>query len=1513
MTMVLVLTADTADATELFATPSYSLVLQAGVEYRIQGTVGTSGEPELAPTVRFGAIDVATPAAGDFDVSYTPSVDSALYFGGTRTGAIGYAGWYFYYDDLKLWKTSDEASDELLYWTEGGGAVLTKETGAPYEGEQNLRVSTDGDEYSRQSVEVDAIISEGWVNNAWRLHDSGAGTIYELRQTGTIENLVNAESLTNPAGLTAASNATDATALEFDGVSDGAGGECRELIANGAITAWVKVNDASRADTFRLKPTASGYKALPADITIDGVTVSPAIRLEGENADLTSWDDTLNGNSFAIAGTGDDPEFDELDPGIDCKRVKFNGDGSTGVYFEAPSTSIGQVSTDDIVSEIVFKVQLGAVYTFASKYADSGDQIQWLVTAAGALRLYVNSNFVAAGTVSSDVWYHAIAFVDRSGQAKTFVNGTGATPVTVSGDSGADLGETAKWTIGSSSAITGELNGSVSYFALWHRASWLSTADQAAVAAERFARCCGVYAETAQDVNRLIDGDMEAAGVADWTASNCTLTKEMTGPYEGSQVIRALRTGSAGRFYQSGLIEAGKRYRIIGQARGDGTNYPALYYPGLPLFWTGTTSTDWQEIDVTLTAPVNDISFYSGLNVGNYTEYDDIKIFQDGAVPQTQSRTTQAYLEKWNIAETEAYLIPVGANWIRTDKVKDDAGTLKTGIRGEFSGTNLLLQSEDFSNASWTKTRVATGTAIEALGDQNFDAIIASADNATHYVQQAVTVTADAQSLSVYAKAGDVDGLKIAINEDATQYAYFDLTNGTVGTTGAGLDADNPARIEPKGDGVYRCEIRYVSGGTTATVRFYATDGETDSWTGDAATVSLYLFGAQLEDNADLLSSYVKTTTATATRTAESLYYYAYENAGGSPPDKLTMIVEIFAPLKTTCSNNNAVCGLDDGSVANRISFSLLSALNSARLFVVSGGGSVASIVSGGVDTTSFKLFQFDASVDYFAAYEARNELGSDTAGAMPVSLTLIKPIQNLDANALNKVVSDFAISPYGLSRPRGIIFANDGAGPGPFIAYDDLDGDGTTCELRASADQSGEVVLNGGTLVPGTWYHVALVWTAAGSTLYLDGSVIATGAAGDVSDVDQMHLGWAGLLGYDETDTATEYATTYGDASVAGLQVWLGEHPDADELAAIIADGLPPYEAGLVHEYGGRLNDGASSNYRDYVSGSDLLASVPASAATDQAYSEAGVGISSLPTIGLDQLSSGASLTALGSTDFAFSGYVRIDGNTDQMVWGNGAENSTTWHALIYDSATEKLTYYRVIGATLRSISATIQLSRLYHVVVSCDYDGSNSTLLMALDGAFAASSVYAGAPNVTEDELYLFESGGSPAMQMSGTIVAPRFYDVAKDMTAIAALSARFEAIIENFPYATQSITPSEDDVNLTGFAKTGDGFGFVMVQEEPGGVWRAANIIDASFAGSWASFEVDRPVNDIRLAAKGINLQTDYFADFDLISGGDGSGGTSIELVEVDANKRRALEELILARKPLHAWAVMVVRYV
>ena len=136
---------------------------------------------------------------------------------------------------------------------------------------------------------------------------------------------------------------------------------------------------------------------------------------------------------------------------------------------------------------------------------------------------------------------------------------------------------------------------------------------------------------------------------------------------------------------------------------------------------------------------------------------------------------------------------------------------------------------------------------------------------------------------------------------------------------------------------------------------------------------------------------------------------------------------------------------------------------------------------------------------------------------------------------------------------------------------------------------------------------------------------------------------------------------------------------------------------------------------------------------------------------------------------------------------------------------------------------------------------------------------------------------------------------------------------AVMLNGPYATQAITAATLPATISGAVMPDgtDGYPIVLVQAESGGEWRA--IGSAESAASWSTFEKATPVNAIRLYTKSYNTYAQSASLFDDLDGGEDAGDSTIGLVDVAKNKRKALENLVLMRKPLHSWAVMVVRYV
>lgn len=187
--------------------------------------------------------------------------------------------------------------------------------------------------------------------------------------------------------------------------------------------------------------------------------------------------------------------------------------------------------------------------------------------------------------------------------------------------------------------------------------------------------------------------------------------------------------------------------------------------------------------------------------------------------------------------------------------------------------TNLLLQSQTYDNASWSKNAAAI-TANAAAAPDGFvtgDLLKEDATAAGHYASQGAAVANGVQyTFTTWAKetgSGSKRYLTLVTTSTgfgAAQLAVFDCSGtGAVTTTSGGATA-----TITKVGSWYRCVMTTIAAtsSTTASLQVRLTNSSTSGasvYTGDN-TSGLYVWGSQFE--AGMIStSYIATTTATVT------------------------------------------------------------------------------------------------------------------------------------------------------------------------------------------------------------------------------------------------------------------------------------------------------------------------------------------------------------------------------------------------------------------------------------------------------------------------------------------------------------------------------------------------------------------------------------------------------------------------------------------------------------------------
>ena len=194
----------------------------------------------------------------------------------------------------------------------------------------------------------------------------------------------------------------------------------------------------------------------------------------------------------------------------------------------------------------------------------------------------------------------------------------------------------------------------------------------------------------------------------------------------------------------------------------------------------------------------------------------------------------------------------------------------RTRIRGEI---NQYTKSEEFDNAGWIKNNctITANSTADPNGDITADALIENAGVGTKNVYQAKNfVTGTQYTISVFAKTNGrfLQLTTSVLLGGTTTFVNFNLTTGTLGTVGAGVDN---AKIEDYGNGWFRCSLTSTSLTTSATAYNIClikndtvfSGARNPSYTGDG-TSGIFIWGAMLSEGA-IVKRYIKTTNSAST------------------------------------------------------------------------------------------------------------------------------------------------------------------------------------------------------------------------------------------------------------------------------------------------------------------------------------------------------------------------------------------------------------------------------------------------------------------------------------------------------------------------------------------------------------------------------------------------------------------------------------------------------------------------
>jgi hypothetical protein len=227
-----------------------------------------------------------------------------------------------------------------------------------------------------------------------------------------------------------------------------------------------------------------------------------------------------------------------------------------------------------------------------------------------------------------------------------------------------------------------------------------------------------------------------------------------------------------------------------------------------------------------------------------------------------------------------AWLTALGGTFTRSSSATYiDNGVVKTatanaprfpagkGIRLTGPATNLLLASQDFTNAQWAKPGLTIVTGIIGPdGSSTAQKIVEQAGGGQHNLQQSAVVVAGAATYSIFAKMAERRYICLQNN---IANLVVDLSNGNVVASGGIVGSPY---ILALANGWYLISFSVTETGAN-TFYIYAnpTGALSAVWNGDG-TSGIYVWGGQVTQTA-FLCDYIPTTTATVAQAADDLHF----------------------------------------------------------------------------------------------------------------------------------------------------------------------------------------------------------------------------------------------------------------------------------------------------------------------------------------------------------------------------------------------------------------------------------------------------------------------------------------------------------------------------------------------------------------------------------------------------------------------------------------------------------------
>jgi hypothetical protein len=316
------------------------------------------------------------------------------------------------------------------------------------------------------------------------------------------------------------------------------------------------------------------------------------------------------------------------------------------------------------------------------------------------------------------------------------------------------------------------------------------------------------------------------------------------------------------------------------------------------------------------------------------------------------------------------------------------------GLLPEEQRTNLLLRSEEFDNASWTKTRCsATANAgVSPDGVTTADKLVEDTSNNTHrLVQGSLTITAAATvTFSIFFKPAERSQVQLYVDsfDGVSGFAAYASASGVSGSAAFGTGTYSSGAVIALSNGWYRASITGSVGGSVTSIRVsvFPSVNSVTAYLGDG-TSGLFLWGAQLEAGSGPPSSYIPTTGTAATRTADVVSITGANFSSWYRQDEGTVFADVASVV-----NGGRIFMFDDGVPNDRweARFSSGVGFSSWKAGVQDGAASAGVPLNPAINLKLAAANQSNNAA--IASNVAGGSFGSDTGGStMTAGITTLR------------------------------------------------------------------------------------------------------------------------------------------------------------------------------------------------------------------------------------------------------------------------------------------------------------------------------------------------------------------------------------------------------------------------------------------------------------------------------------------------------------------------------------------